>query len=139
MDRHAAGRRANEIRSCQLISPTGRTARVPDEIALDPVLGRITFPPGQGRKVAVWVSYAYGFTADIGGGEYDRQLSQPPAAVIYQVGQHEQMTRIGDALAQWRQDAPVSAVIEIVDSGVYPEPVSVQLAAGQTLRVARGR
>ena len=107
----------------------------PGQIALDPVLGRIAFPPGQGRKVAVWVSYAYGFTADIGGGEYDRQLSQPPAAVIYQVGQHEQMTRIGDALAQWRQDAPVSAVIEIVDSGVYPEPVSVQLAAGQTLEL----
>lgn len=105
------------------------------QVAVDPVLGRILFPPGQGRKLAVSVSYAYGFSADTGGGEYDRQISQPPNAVIYDVGEHEQMTRIGDALARWRQDAPANAVIEIVDSGVYPEPVAVQLAAGQTLEL----
>ena len=28
-------------------------------------------------KEGVWVSYHYGFSADIGGGEYDRPLSQP--------------------------------------------------------------
>ena len=107
----------------------------PGQIALDPVLGRIALPPGETRGLAVWVSYAYGFSADLGGGEYDRQISQPSDAVVYEVGQHAQFTHINDALAQWRQDAPVNAVIEIIDSDVYAEPVAVQLATNQTLQL----
>lgn len=47
------------------------------QVAVDPELGRIAFNP---REVPdrVWVSYHYGFTADIGGGEYARSLPQPP-------------------------------------------------------------
>ena len=41
-------------------------------VAVDPVLGRIAFPPQQPPKNGVWVSYRYGFSADMGGGEYDR-------------------------------------------------------------------
>ncbi|MEH2002845.1 MAG: hypothetical protein V7L00_29645 [Nostoc sp.] len=43
-------------------------------IAVDPELGRFAFPPRQLPKNDVWVSYQYGFSADIGGGEYDRPL-----------------------------------------------------------------
>ena len=45
-----------------------------DHIAVDPELGRFVFPPRQLPKNGVWVSYHYGFSADIGGGEYDRPL-----------------------------------------------------------------
>lgn len=47
------------------------------QVAVDPELGRIAFNP---REVPdrVWVSYHYGFSADIGGGEYARSLPQPP-------------------------------------------------------------
>ena len=47
------------------------------QVAVDPELGRIAFNP---REVPdrVWVSYHYGFTADIGGGEYARSLPQLP-------------------------------------------------------------
>jgi hypothetical protein len=113
------------------------------QVALDPMLGRIVFPPNQSRRQAVWVSYAYGFSADIGGGQYDRPLSQPAGAVVYQVRsglpQAERsatkFARLGDALTQWRQDKPPSAIIEILDSNVYAEPVAIDLLRGQTLEL----
>lgn len=118
--------------------PTG------DQVALDPELGRIVFAPGQTRRQTVWVSYAYGFSADLGGGEYPRTITQPLGATTYRVGPASaggQYARVGDALARWRQDAPTGAVIEIVDSGVYAEPVAVDLTDGQTLelRAANGK
>jgi hypothetical protein len=106
-----------------------------DQVAVDPKLGRIVFPPGHLRKQGVWVSYYYGFSAGIGGGEYDRTLSEPPGATVYLVGSGETYTRINDALTQWRQDAPKNAAIEITDSGVYTEQINISLAAGQTLQL----
>ncbi|MDR3415546.1 MAG: hypothetical protein P4L83_05095 [Nevskia sp.] len=112
---------------------------LPGQVAVDPVLGRIMFPPSQTRRQAVWVSYSYGFSADIGGGEYPRSLSQAPDSTLYRVGQgldpKSGFTRIADALTQWKQDAPANAVIEIVDSAVYAEPIAVELARGQTLQL----
>lgn len=108
---------------------------LPGQIAVDPVRGRIVVPPGQGRRLAVWVSYTYGFSADMGGGEYARTTSAPPDAQVYRVGAGLKLARIGDALAAWRGDVPASAVIEIEDSGVYAEPVAVELAQGQTLEL----
>src|SRR5262249_46784054 len=46
-------------------------------VGVDPELGRIAFPPGQLPKQGVGVSYHYAFSADIGGGEYQRTLIQP--------------------------------------------------------------
>ncbi|MFL5541421.1 MAG: hypothetical protein ACJ8J0_20705, partial [Longimicrobiaceae bacterium] len=104
-------------------------------VAVDPVLGRIAFPPRQLPRNGVWVSYHYGFSDDLGGGEYERTLSQPAGATLYRVGQDETVTRIGDALAKWRHDAPRHAVIEIADSGVYVEQVNVELGEGQSLQL----
>lgn len=113
--------------------PTG------DKVAVDPALGRIMFPPGHPRKQGVWVSYYYGFSAAIGGGEYNRPLSQPSDAKFYFVNAQstdtQQFTRINDALTQWQKDAPTNAAIEITDSGVYAEPIQISLAAGQTLQL----
>ncbi|PWT99390.1 MAG: hypothetical protein C5B51_27315 [Terriglobia bacterium] len=104
----------------------------PGQVAVDPQLGRIAFPPTQTRKGGVLVSYSYGFPADLGGGEYPRQLSQPPDAKLYSVGPGQ---RIGDALNQWSADGPVNAVIEIEQSGVYAEPIQITLKAGQSLQL----
>src|SRR6185437_1317395 len=49
----------------------------PGTVAVDPVLGRFAFPPGQLPKKGVRVSYLYGFSADIGGGEYPRGIFEP--------------------------------------------------------------
>ncbi|WP_431819304.1 hypothetical protein [Burkholderia sp. F1] len=108
---------------------------LPGFVALDPELGRIVFPPGELRKQAVRVSYAYAFSADLGGGEYARRIDDPPQAAKYTVGQGGDFARLADALAQWRADAPAAAIVEIVDSGVYVEPVAIALAAGQSLQL----
>jgi hypothetical protein len=50
----------------------------PGTIAVDPESGRIAFHRSQLPRKGVWVSYHYGFSADIGGGEYDRTLLKPP-------------------------------------------------------------
>jgi hypothetical protein len=108
---------------------------LPHQVAVDPVLGRILFPPGQTRRQGVWVSYHYGFSADIGGGEYQRTTTQPHDAKIYSVGEGEAFGRISDALQQWIADAPVHAVIEIRDSGAYVERIQIALKSKQTLQL----
>lgn len=108
---------------------------LPGFVAVDPELGRFVFAPGEARGQAVTVSYAYGFSAGLGGGEYSRTLDEPPDATHYTVGRGGTFARIVDALAHWDQDAPVNAVIEIVDSGVYTEALSIVLKPGQSLQL----
>lgn len=107
---------------------------LPGQVAVDPELGRIVFPAAT-RKHGVWVSYRYAFSADIGGGEYDRPITQAAGSIVYPVGADEHFTRIGDALAQWSADRPRNAVIEITDSGVYVEQIEIALHADQTLQL----
>jgi hypothetical protein len=111
------------------------------KVAIDPVLGRLMFPPTQLPKKGVRVSYRYGFSSDIGGGEYLRPMRRPAEDfTLYQVGDDTAMPRIADALRQWRDDAPQHAVIELVNSGVWVEPLHIRLHPGQTLilRAANG-
>jgi len=108
---------------------------LPGTVAVDPMLGRIAFPPTQRRTQGVWVTYNYAFSADMGGGEYERTLSQPAVHTLYLVGAEETFTRINDALARWQSDSPANAVIEITDSGVYVEPINITLKPGQTLQL----
>jgi hypothetical protein len=124
-------------------------------IAVDPVLGRMAFPPSQPPKRGVRVSYHYGFSADTGGGEYSRTLFEPAPrftdipdpqdasrrirqkiqATHYAVGKGTTYPRIADALTKWKQDDPPDAVIELSDSSVYVEPLTVTLRADQTLQL----
>ncbi len=84
-------------------------------IAIDPVLGRIVFPSRQLPPQGVYVDYRYGFSADMGGGEYPRRLSQPLAGsyAYYPVSQHpltqdrggaDIHSSINAALAKWQSD-----------------------------------
>ncbi len=75
-----------------------------DHIAVDPVLGRIAFPADRLPK-GVWVSYCYGFSADIGGGSYTWPILQPTNHKLYQVGENkDQFATIQSALEQWKKD-----------------------------------
>jgi hypothetical protein len=132
------------------------------QIAVDPVRGRIIFPTGQLPRRGAWVDYRYGFSADMGGGEYERTVSQPVTFTLYRVavaGTDKDISlTINAALARWRgeqqdlgveppQDAPEhaawlaahetlrAAVIEIQDSAAYTEPLTVALAAGESLQI----
>lgn len=105
-------------------------------VAVDPERGRIAFPPGHAPgEQTVWVSYHCAFSADIGGGEYDRKLSQPTDHKPYKVGETEELKTINQALARWRQEKPPHAVIEITDSGLYEEGLDITLDAHQSLQI----
>jgi hypothetical protein len=93
------------------------------------------FPPTEVRRQTVTVSYATGAVAAIGGGEYPCAVGAPPDATILRVGPGAAFTRLTDAVAAWRRDAPLATVIEIQDSGVYAEPFAVELKAGQSLQL----
>ena len=119
-------------------------------VAVDPERGRIAFPPGHapGEKV-VWVSYHYAFSADIGGGEYDRPLSQPAEHTLYRVGEQEELQSIKEALDRWRKEQedaqsqpdPLAikrlqhAVIEITDSRLYEERLNIVLRKDESLQI----
>ena len=69
-----------DICVCNLsdIFPGGNWAAGPaGKIAIDPVLGRISFPANRPPPGRVTVRYSYGFPADIGGGPYDRAQRLP--------------------------------------------------------------
>lgn len=74
-----------------------------DYIAVDPELGRMVFPIRQLPKNGVWVSYHYGFSADIGGGEYDRTLLDLAAHLLVDIDDLRQpatfISRLQDASA----------------------------------------
>ncbi len=131
------------------------------QLAVDPVLGRIVFPVGQLPKRGVWVTYHYAFSANMGGGEYDRLLSEPIEFTPYRVTKDKPAAgafeTINAALTQWRQDQQAlgpepadlaaketwrkakerlrAAVIVIEDSAVYSEPLAITLEAGESLQI----
>ena len=137
-----------DLTGWQYVPPKGH-------IAVDPVLGRFSFPPSQLPRKGVKVSYRYGFSADMGGGEYSRPIFDPApeinfvkaneqspeerqvvAPVFYRVGRREGwFPSIGAALAQWQKDDPQDAVIELTESGVYVEPLTLNLKKDRTLQL----
>lgn len=114
-----------------------------DDVALDPELGRIALSSSyslENSDVGIWVSYHYGFSADMGGGEYPRKLGCRLDQAIYRVGPNESFQRITDALAQWNEDKSKDekkrdAVIEIEDSGAYVEKIRISLGAEDRLEL----
>lgn len=113
-----------------------------NQVAVDPRLGRIVFSPRHEPRTGVWVTYHYGFSADIGGGEYERPLrpagSKPK---LYRVSQQHkgeaEFEKIGDALRHWKEESAREpwAIIEILDSGAYVEPLNFKLDAGERLEI----
>ena len=125
-----------------------------DVIAIDPVLGRIAFPDDQTDQVLV--SFHYGFSANVGGGEYNRLsafdtrqsevLDASGAPVVKKVSNtflkdaaahNVKFTTINDALAQL---GAKGGAVEIVNSGRYAETLTLN-ATGKLieLRAADGR
>ncbi len=113
------------------------------DVAVDPVLGRIAFSPHYIPPGGVRVLYHYGFSADIGGGEYNRPLFQPANYQLFRVSKNEGGIRsIKEALDQWEDwkeihpDQPQNAVIEITDSAAYSEDrLHVTLGEKESLQI----
>ncbi len=115
-----------------------------DHVLVDPVLGRLMFPPRQLPRRQVVVSYHQGVVAELGGGEYTRVLQQHDGAEVIRVSGS---AALREALKRWQREddaqsvpiapagQPAHAVIELGDSGVYVLPVAVWLAPGHTLQL----
>ena len=115
-------------------------------IAIDPVLGRIAFADEPAAEVRV--RYHYGFSADIGGGTYDRSASVGAfEASALRVGTDPlqeisegvaRFATIGEALAHWSA-LPLAerpGVIEIDDNSTYSEEISeIDLPQGASLTI----
>lgn len=156
-----------EVMICYLDAPPATWARPPAtkdytpssgaaaqtraiRVGVDPVRGRIAFPGGVVPN-AVQVSYAYGFSGDIGGGPYDRRDSMaaifpnPQSDVQWQVGVSKSISAvpgeifntIADALAAWQARSPgVSGLIAIMDNRIYVEDLNITVPEGSSLVIA---
>jgi len=105
-------------------------------VAVDLRLGRITFAKDPGE---VFVCYSYGFSADIGGGSYERRNSLAEAekyeweiTVCKNVDASDKTIKcrastLKQALKDWADSAKGnfrSAIITIADSSTYEEAIS---------------
>ena len=125
------------IRVCNLSDDGATWAHLPGAglYAIDPVLGRVALPPGLAADTRVEVDYHYGFSADVGGGEYERAQTFGMAAATLRVpGDHTTIQAALDALGG-------SGVVEIADSGRHEEALNINVTAGERieLRAANGR
>jgi hypothetical protein len=113
-------------------------------VAVDPVLGRLTFPTAV-TPLDVRVSFAYGAVGDLGGGPYDRRDGVStwldPARVTFQRGVTKDaktkadasdpgvlLETLQDAIAAWnthlQSNADAFGVIAVMDSSTYAESLT---------------
>ena len=118
-------------------SPPGK------KVAVDPRLGRIALANDR-VDADVWVSYYYAFSADVGGGEYERPLRPPFNRKVYRVSQQRKPSNpdyfetVGEAIEAWLKDreSHPDAIVEIDDSGSYSERINeVALKSGERLEI----
>jgi hypothetical protein len=99
-----------------------------DKIAIDPVLGRIAFPKDRDVPENVMVTFHYGFSADMGGGEYDHEDPADPtnqqSQTVNKVPSQQHPT-IRAAL----NDLPNSGVVEISNNGCFKETLIINAAS----------
>jgi hypothetical protein len=121
---------AKDIEACNLEGwvhepPAGKA------VSLDPELGRLSFAANQ---TAVRVTFNTGFSANVGGGEYDRRGAPPTAAAVLVPADQATVTA---ALAQL---AGGGGEVVVTDAGRYLEAPVVDGSGGNVvLRSANKR
>ena len=123
-----------DVVTCDLSGDDTGWAHVPEtgRYAIDPVLGRVALGLGPGitEPDDLTVTYHYGFSAELGGGEYPRPLpDDPPNTPIRSVPGQEPTIQAALSFLNGR------GVIEITNSGRYAENLSVDVTAGDHLAI----
>jgi hypothetical protein len=111
-------------------------------VAIDPLLGRIAFPTSKPQPKSVRVNYHYGFSAEMGGGEYGRaeSFSDLETVIIVAKNAAPAFTTIQDALndlaARFAADpAFKGGVVEILDNDYYDLPLHIHVPAGKKIEL----
>lgn len=140
------------IRTLVLDPTTAERLKLTNKIGVDVVRGRFAFAIGEGAGAKVQVGYNYGFSADVGGGPYDRReqphrLGQSPAERPDTVASPDAFHKlirvptdqatISAAIAAWNSVTDPQAVIEIEDSRTYTENLVINVGAGELILQAR--
>ena len=122
-----------EVESCDLSDldadpdtstwPAGHSTKV----SVDPVLGRIRFPDDQG---AVFVSFHHGFSARLGGGEYNRLQTFATQQTAFSVYPGGHPTLQATAAAQGSH-----GTVEITSPGPFSETPAVKCPANAQLEI----
>ena len=130
---------ADQVCACDLSDTAGTWAHLPDTlVAIDPVLGRVALPASPAVPITdVEVDYHEGFSADLGGGEYERAqsfASASDAPLLRVPDDHSTIQAALDALGG-------DGVVEITDNDQYAETIAIEVIAGGRveLRAADGR
>jgi hypothetical protein len=152
-----------ELMICNLsdwrVPPSSKEYTLPDgtkvsrkiRAAVDPVLGRLTFAASEDPNDAM-VSYACGFSTEIGGGPYNRLASVSSALdrpVTFQVGVSQEIApkpgeifvTLQEAVDAWNAQPPGTVgVIAVMDSRTYVESLTadhkIVIPAGSRLVIA---
>jgi hypothetical protein len=102
-------------------------------VAVDVTRGRITFAAGE-EPTELQVSFNFGFSADIGGGPYDRRARMaeivPGVIAELQVGVGKTYATLAAALTDWANPTKFDsspAVIRIYDSASYDANLTIEL------------
>ena len=125
----------DQIHVCNLSNEAGSWAHTPPPngiYAIDPVLGRIALPADAADPAEVQLTWHEGFSADIGGGEYERgnTLPVPPAGVTV-VRVPDDHATLAAALTALAGDG----VIEITDSARYSETLAIDVIADGSVEI----
>ncbi|WP_429225979.1 hypothetical protein [Inquilinus ginsengisoli] len=125
---------AAEMESCNLSDEGSGWANMPaagERIAIDPELGRIALPPD--RQGEVTVSYHQGFSAEIGGGEYERAWAFAAATaerpLLRVPADHATIQDALDALPA------TGGIVEIGDNGRYAEALAINAGAAAAIEL----
>jgi hypothetical protein len=132
---------------CMRLDPWPAVQPVGRLIAVDPARGRLAVGDGWGNPTdSLDVFFHYGFSADLGGGPYDRRKwllrRDLPDVVRFRVKEDGLVppgeppathTSVANALADWQLDPDRNTLIEILDSRTYALPGSIQLRNGHWL------
>jgi hypothetical protein len=106
-----------------------------DDIAIDPELGRIAFPANQPAPTNVHVIYYYGFSSQMGGGQYSRLLDSGAGVTIRVPNDFVTIQQALNSAVSQLVDPMVSAVVEIQNNEYYIEDPTVAVPAGKTIEL----
>lgn len=126
---------------CRRLDPWPAAQPPGQIVAVDVERGRLAVGSGWGTATeTIDVCCHYGFSADLGGGPYERTkwLVRPDLATLRLSVQENgetpgSFTNLGDAISEWIAQNRPNAVITILDNRTYEEPLEIEMADGRWL------